>query len=136
MSVTTRARCDWSVQSPIKRGENRRRFSPSLLMVKEESDCKGERGERQWGKFPRRCKKKGGYWLTLTTQYVHRYLIDSVKKAPNSNRHFCSKDTDFRPHHRFPLRSSPVLFAINAIIFHVKTYLLAGRITNRNPRAK
>ena len=45
MSVTTRARCDWSVQSPIKRGENRRRFSPSLLMVKEESDCKGERGK-------------------------------------------------------------------------------------------
>ncbi len=103
MSVTTRARCDWSVQSPIKRGENRRRFSPSLLMVKEESDCKGERGERQWGTFPRRCKKKGGYWLTLTSHNAVRASISTrqisiCQIAPDSNRFdFLFEKYCFRP---------------------------------------
>ena len=134
-----RARCDWSVQSPIKRGENRRRFSPLLMMVKEENDCKGERVERQWGKFPRRCKKKGGYWLTLTTQYVHRFLRGKYRYV---KQHQIQIGISVRKilffalsPHRFPLRSSHVLFKVQQLmqLFFTQNVLIGGQNNEQEP---
>ena len=76
MSVTTRARCDWSVQSPLQGGENRRRHSPSLLMVKEGGLLQKGKGEDNGGKFPRRCKKKGGYWMPKNEFNEQSFIID------------------------------------------------------------
>jgi hypothetical protein len=55
----------------LQESENHRRFSPSLLMVKEEGLLQRRKGERQWGKFPCRCKKKGGYWMQKNKLHTH-----------------------------------------------------------------
>jgi len=81
--------------SLFKRVKTAAGIHPPCWWSKRGGCYKRERGKDNGGKFPRRCKKKGGYWMPKNELHTHNKASLSIftryrycKNTPNSNWHF------------------------------------------------